>query len=603
MTSSETGNALGTLAAAASEGWIGPTAEKNIRRWLTDPRYERLAPQLIEHLSARRWDTLNDVFWTTVPFGTAGRRGRMYPIGCNAINEQTIGETAQALADYVLSLRRDANPRCAVAFDTRHRSLDFAHLCCEVMAAAGFQVYFLQNHRSTPELAYAVRHYHCLCGIMITASHNPPEDNAIKVFWSNGGQLQAPRDEDVLRCISNIAQIDRMPLSEARTRHRIVDACRELDELFQRAVLAHGFPGGRDLTILYSPLHGTGTTSVLTVLRRDGFERIEVFAPQAEPHGDFPNVPGHIANPENPAVFDDLIKHSQEIDADLALASDPDGDRIGCAARLTPDGAWRALSGNQIAVLLAAFILRKRQAAQTLSSEHYMVTTLVTTPMLASLAGYYGLRMFDNVLTGFKWMGGIIDEQGPERFVFAAEEAHGYLVGPYIRDKDAAGAAMLLAELAAQCRQEGKTLHQELDRLYEMVGYHAEAAFSRTFPGSAGVQGMQSAMHRLRERPPSELAGMKVVRIRDYLHDRAIRPRSRGSLVDDKECDLLFFDLEMPGNSVAVRPSGTEPKLKFYFFARRELDASGMHPQLRSEVAEQLLRMRDDILAAAGIQA
>ncbi len=259
------------------------------------------------------------------------------PIGSNAINRQTIGESAQGLANYVRSqTQTSAEPRCAVAYDTRHHSREFAELCCEVMAAAGFQVYSFGEHRSTPELAFAVRYLQCACGLMISASHNPPSDNAIKVFWSNGGQLRPPHDSGVMAQVAAVESIERMPLAEAQRLGRIVDARDEIDERYRQAVLACGFPGPRDLKVLYSPLHGVGATSVLPVLSADGFADVEVYAPHAEPHGDFPNVPGHIANPENPAVFDALIERAQQIGADLVLASDPDADRIGCAAPSRP---------------------------------------------------------------------------------------------------------------------------------------------------------------------------------------------------------------------------------------------------------------------------
>ncbi len=250
---------------------------------------------------------------------------------------------------------------------------------------------------------------------------------------------------------------------------------------------------------------------------------------------------------------------------------------------------------------MASFILSTRRAVGALHPDDYIVKTLVTTPMLERLAEYYGVRTCGNVLTGFKWIGGVVDDEGPERFLFAAEEAHGYLVGDYVRDKDAAGAAMLLAELAAQARHEGKTLHQQLDELYALAGYHAEVTISRTFPGAAGMASMQQAMNRLRTVPPASLGGLQVVRQRDYLNDTAIRPRSRGRIVDGKECDLLFFDLESPGNSVAVRPSGTEPKLKFYLFGFQSLGGAGMSERVRNEVADRLAAVQVDLLQSAGI--
>jgi phosphoglucomutase/phosphomannomutase len=601
MTPEEIQAALEALAVAASQGVVRPAADRNIRQWLCEARYREFAPLVAQHIAEGRWAVLNDVFWTTIPFGTAGRRGRMYPIGCNAINERTIGETAQGLANGLRLRVATSDRRCAVAYDTRHQSRELAELCGEIMAAADFLVYFFAGPHSTPELAFAVRDLGCACGIMISASHNPPQDNAIKIFGSHGGQVQPPEDVALMRGAAEVGVLERLPFADARRLGRVVDADAALGVRYCDAVVACGFAGPREVKILYSPLHGTGATNVLPVLRRDRFRQIEVFAPHAEPNGDFPNVPGHVANPEIPAVFTDLIERAQQIGADLVLASDPDADRIGCAAPLVPGGPWRVLTGNHIAVLLADFILDRRQAAGTLSRQHYVVKTLVTTPMLQRLAERYGVTTCGNVLTGFKWIGAVIDELGPERFVFAAEEAHGYLVGDYARDKDAAGAAMLLAELAAQARQQNMTLHQVLERLYERVGYHAELTASRAFPGAEGMAAMQAAMTRLRTAPPATLAGMHVARVRDYLLNRAIRPRCRGQTVDDKECDLLCFDLDRAGYSIAVRPSGTEPKLKCYGFGFLEAGVAGGIERARGEVAEKLARMQADLFAAAGL--
>ncbi|MGD9719859.1 MAG: phospho-sugar mutase [Pirellulales bacterium] len=594
--------ALAILDGALAQGLILPSAGENIRRWLLDQRYREQAPEVARHLAEGRWPILNDVFYTTIPFGTAGRRGRMYPIGSNAIHEHTIGESAQGLADYVRQLNcSKAALSCAIGYDTRHRSREFAELCAEVMAAAGFRVHFLDGPRSTPQLAFTVRHFGCQCGIMISASHNPPQDNAIKVFWSSGGQLRPPHDLGVIACVERVRAVLREPFEQALARGAIEYCQEQIDRPFRQAVLACAFAGPRALRILYSPLHGVGATSVLPVLEADGFRDVELFAPHATLDGDFPNVPGHIANPESPAVFDSLIERANQTGAHLVLASDPDADRIGCAAPGRPGEPWRVFSGNQIAVLLADFIFSRRAAAGSLSPDDYTITTLVTTGMLRAVAEHYGVRVFENVFTGFKWIGSLMDELGPEHFLFGAEEAHGYLVGNYGRDKDAAGAAMLLAELAADCQARGLSLWDHLLDLYRRVGYFAEAAVSRTFAGAAGMAAMQATMERLRRQPPASLAGMRVARVRDYLEDRNIRPKSLGQVIEGRECDLLFFDLESPGNAAAVRPSGTEPKLKCYLFARRPTGSDCAGESQRQEVAQQLARMRVDLWTAAGL--
>ena len=315
-----------------------PAPSKNIRTWLTEPRYAEYAPQVAEHLAAGKWKELDDVFWTIIPFGTGGRRGKMYPIGSNAINDRTIGESAQGLADYVKQRRAAASTlSCAIAYDTRHRSRHFAELCAEIMVATGFKVYFLDGYRSTPELSFAVRYKHCSCGIMVTASHNPPSDNAVKVYWSTGGQLLPPHDKGVIDRVMIVH--DDPPHAVRRGPGQRARSCicqEEVDAAYHRGrARRRRFPGPRDLKIIYSPLHGVGASAVLPALAADGFTDVEVFGPHAEPDGDFPNVPGHVSNPENPAVFDAIIARAKQIGADLILATDPDCDRIGLAAPLT----------------------------------------------------------------------------------------------------------------------------------------------------------------------------------------------------------------------------------------------------------------------------
>ncbi len=285
-----------------------------------------------------------------------------------------------------------------------------------------------------------------------------------------------------------------------------------MDGRYQEAVLGQSFAGPRDVRILYSPLHGVGCGSVLPVLRADGFSQVAVYERQAQPDGDFPNVPGHIANPENAAVFEELATAAAELGADLTLASDPDADRIGCSAPTWPDGPWRVLNGNQIGVLLADYLLRRRAERGELTPEHYLVTTLVSTGMLRRVADYHGVRTLGDVLTGFKWIGGLVDDLGPEHFVFAYEEAHGYMAGDYVCDKDAAVAAMLLAELAAALKAQQLTLHQQLERLHRLVGYHEERTIAHTLPGPTGWPKCRRSCTTAADASADTLAGVPVRR-------------------------------------------------------------------------------------------
>ena len=586
---------------AVADEKITPTAGDNIRLWLTESRYAEYAAQVAEHIESEKWQALDDAFWTIIPFGTGGRRGRMYPIGSNAINDRTIGESAQGLADYVKEECGDSNLSCAIAYDTRHRSVHFSRLCAEVMVAAGFKVYFLQGHRSTPELSFTVRQKRCSCGIMVTASHNPPSDNAVKAYWSTGGQLLPPHDKGTIDKVMSTDEIKRADFDEALASGQIELCQDEIDPLFYEAVLRQQTPGPRDLKVVYSPLHGVGTTAVCPVLEQAGFADVELYGPQAEPDGDFPNVPGHVSNPENPAVFDDIAAHAKSIGGDLALATDPDCDRIGCSAPLTTDAdaEWQTLTGNQIGALIADYILETRRGE--LTPKHFQVITLVTTQLTRRIGDSYGVRTFDNLLVGFKWIAGVMDDEGPELFLYGTEESHGYLSGTHVRDKDGAVAAMLLCELAAKLKADGQTLHQKLESLFWQHGVHAENTVSVQMPGSEGMDRMKEVMQQFRTSPPKEVAGSKVRQMRDYL-GQITRQADRTEQPLEGPCgDLVILDLELEGNYIAIRPSGTEPKIKLYMFTYTPAEQLANIETAKEQLAERLAAMEADLRAFAGV--
>jgi len=595
--------ALAELEKAATEGKLCEGAVTNIRIWLTEPRYAEYAPQVAEHLAAGRWKQLDSVFWTVIPFGTGGRRGRMYPVGSNAINDRTIGESAQGLADYVKEHAGAGPLSCAIAYDTRHRSREFAELCSEVMVAAGFAVWFLDGYRSTPELSFAVRHKGCSCGIMVTASHNPPSDNAVKVYGASGGQLIPPDDQGVIDRVMSVAEVKRVPFDEALAAGQIVYCQEEVDAAFLEAVTSQSRPGPRDLKIIYSPLHGVGTSAVCPALKAAGFEHVEVFGPHATPDGDFPNVPEHVSNPENPAVFDPIIQRAKQIGADLVLATDPDCDRVGCAAPVStaPGAPWGCLTGNQIGALLTDYLLEVGRVSGTLTPEHYVVKTLVTTELMRRIADAHGVQTVGDLLVGFKWIGAVIEERDPQEFVVGAEESYGFLVGAHARDKDAAVASMLLAELTARAKATGQTIHQKLDELFRRHGCHAEKTISVKMPGSEGMDRMEALMARFRSGPPANLGGMNVARSRDYLNNTTTPQGGSPEPLAGPNGDLVMLDLEADGNYVAVRPSGTEPKVKFYMFAFDPPEQITDLKATKSELAARLEAMEQDLRAFAGL--
>jgi phosphomannomutase len=596
---------LSQLADATAAGNLTPDAAANIRTWLSEPRYGQYAAEVAEHIRLSKWKELDDAFWTVIPFGTGGRRGRMYAFGSNAINDRTIGESAQGVADYVKSQHPDEKHlACAIAYDTRHRSRHFAELCAGIMAAAGFTVYFLDGYRSTPELSFTVRYKKCHCGIMVTASHNPPSDNAVKVYWSTGGQVLPPHDALIIKQVMECDTIACMPFEEAVAAGKVISCQDEVDEAFLVAVKSQALAGPRELKIIYSPLHGVGASAVMPALVADGFSDVEVFGPHAAPDGDFPNVPGHVANPENPAIFDRMIDHAKEVRADLIIATDPDCDRLGCAAPLTKDatGAWATFSGNQIAVLLTEYVLAGWKTAGLLTPDHYVVKTLVTTEMIRRIGEAYNVKTYGDLQVGFKWIGMTIDEFGPERFVLGCEESHGYLVGAHARDKDAAVAAMLLAELAAQVKAAGQTLHQKLDALFWQYGYHAEGQLSLTMPGSQGMKDMHTIMARFRAAPPSTLAGLAVTRVRDYLSLTETKSGHAPQPFAGPAGDMVILDLDVQGNYVAVRPSGTEPKIKFYMFTCEPPELIAQLDDTKQLMAARLAQMQQELAEFAKVK-
>lgn len=593
---------------AVADEKLTAAAAENMKAWLTEPRYAEYAPLVTEAVEAGEWQTLDDVYWTIIPFGTGGRRGRMHPFGSNAINDRTIGESAQGLATYVketLGAASDGNSAelsCAICRDTRHNGERFAKLCAEVMVAAGFKVYFLRGFRSTPELSFAVRYKNTSCGIMVTASHNPPSDNAVKVYWSTGGQILPPHDAGIIERVMNCDQIERADFNTAVADGKIVFCEEEVDKAFLDAVLTQATPGPRDLKVLYSPLHGVGGTAVCPVLERDGFEDVEVFGPHAEPDGDFPNVPGHVSNPERPVVFDAMIEHAKANGHDLCVASDPDCDRIGLAAPLEPGGdEWRTLSGNQIGALLADYVLEARKGS--LTPEHFNIITLVTTQLTRRIGDSYGIRTVTDLLVGFKWIAGAIDENGPERFVFGTEESHGYMAGSYVRDKDGALAAMLACELAAKLKAEGKTLHQKLDDLFWQHGVHAERTLNVQMPGSDGMERMKEVMQKFRTQPPSELNGCGVAQMRDYKNNvtQPVAEPGETTPLDGPTGDLVILDLTECGNYVAARPSGTEPKIKFYLFAHEPAENLHDLEDAKADLEKELDAIEADLRKFAGV--
>ncbi len=609
---------LDSIAAARVSGRITEHSAVTMRDWLTQPRYAEFAGELASRIDQGLWKELDDVYWTVIPFGTGGRRGMMYPVGSNAINDRTIGESAQGLADYVrTALPAGETPTCAIAYDTRHRSEHFAKLCTEVLLASGFKVFFLRGVRSTPELSFAVRATKSTCGIMVTASHNPPTDNAVKVYWEGGVQVLPPHDRGIIDCVMKADTIRRESFESGVASGRVRFVEEEIDPAFVQAVLRQSAAGPRDISILYTPLHGVGATAVVPVLAGAGFERLRLYGPHEKPDGDFPNVPGHVANPENPAVLGGPIEEAEARGDDLVLASDPDCDRLGAAAPLTrrPGAGWSTFTGNQLCGLLCEQAIAGRRARGESTPGDYVVTTIVTSGLVRRVAEAHGLKVDDTQLVGFKWICSAIDRHGPAGFVFGTEESHGYLAGTHVRDKDAAVAALLMAEQTAALKAEGRTPHEKLDELFKRHGCHQERQINVMLPGATGMERMKEIMAALRATPPDSFGGLDVVRTRDQASLRTWTPGSTPAAYGGVKSDVVLFDLAGPGagvllpdggfpplgNALAARPSGTEPKIKFYLFAYAPPGSLADLPATKRMLGERLDAMERDVRSLIGV--
>lgn len=498
---------------------------------------------------------LEDAFYKNLEFGTGGLRGIM-GIGTNRMNKYTVGMATQGLANYVRKSFPDQALRVAISYDSRNNSADFACITAGVFAENGFDVFLFDNLRPVPELSFSIRHLQCQVGVMITASHNPKEYNGYKAYWQDGAQLTAPHDKNVIEEVLKITdpsmvRFGTCPHSRIHTIGEDVDRV-YLDSILSLTLSPESVARHRDLKIVYTPLHGSGVRMVPRALRQIGFEKIYSVPEQEISDGNFPTVAS--PNPEESSALTMAIEVAEREGADLVMATDPDADRVGIAVR-DAEGTIRLLNGNQTASLLTYYLLTRWNELGKLNENTYMVKTIVTTELMRAMADRFGIQMYD-VLTGFKYIAEVIrNNEGKRTFIGGGEESYGFNVGEFVRDKDAVIACVMVAECAAWAADQGLTLYGLLQRIYEEYGLYKESLISLTKKGKDGLEQIAQMMVDLRNNPPTELAGSKVVKVLDYN-----QPEVTGL---PKSNVLRFFAED--GSVVSVRPSGTEPKIKFYF--------------------------------------
>lgn len=545
---------------------LSKAASANLAIWLKEPKFANFVSEIETLIDEQNWSELEDAFFKTLEFGTGGRRGKV-GAGPNRINQITVGESTQGLCAYLQEFNPQAQKEgIVIAYDTRLSSQNLAEFAASVAAANGFRVLLFDGFRATPELSFAVRHSQAAAGIVISASHNPPQDNGFKAYWSNGGQLIAPHDKGVLQAATEVTDIKTADFATEVESGRIKLIGAEIDQAYVNQIVSQSLADDRGLKIIYSPLHGAGQRNVLPVLRQAGFEVIEV-AEQMTPDGNFPTVANHKPNPEEPGANLLAEEALQNSDADIALTTDPDADRLAVLVK-NHDQTITQLNGNQSAVLIADYILRQMQAQNQLSDKHFLAKTIVTTDLLSDLAKHYKINCFGDMLVGFKFIGATIDQKMDQggKFIMAGEESYGVLVGDYARDKDAASGALPIAEAAAELKRQGQTLVDRLHQIYQEFGIYVEDLASVEFPGADGFATMQRVMSNLREQPPAEVAGEKISAVRDYQtlvrHDLTTQTEAKFDCFSTG--NVLVFELGDYRRRLTIRPSGTEPKLKLY---------------------------------------
>lgn len=542
-----------------AQQWLGPEFNEETRREVRE-MLEKDEKKLI------------DAFYQDLEFGTGGLRGIM-GAGTNRMNIYTLGMATQGLSNYIIKECGDSGIKVAIAHDCRNNSRYFAETAADIFSANGFEVYLFESLRPTPELSFAIRQYKCQSGVVITASHNPPEYNGYKAYWNDGGQVVAPHDEAIIEEVRKITSVSQIKFNGKKEKIKIIG--KETDQLFLNEVLKMSINPDiirkqNNIGIVYTPIHGTGGTVVPQALKMFGFKNIQNVPEQDIVDGNFPTVKS--PNPEEPAALSLAIKKAYETGAELVMATDPDADRLGIAVR-NKKGEFVLLNGNQTGVLLTHYILSQFKEKKKYKGNEYIIKTIVTTDLLDRIAEEFNVKCY-NVLTGFKFFAELIRNlEGKEKYIGGGEESYGFLPGDYVRDKDAVASCALAAEVAAYAKNSGKSLYDRLIDIYIEFGLYKEKLINIVRKGKEGADEIKAMMTMYRNNPPKIINNSKVVKINDYGTLISIDCLTgKKNVIDLIKSDVLQFFLE-DGSKISVRPSGTEPKIKFYFSVNTKLES------------------------------
>lgn len=535
-------------------------------------------------------EALEDAFYKDLAFGTGGMRGVM-GVGTNRVNKYTFGRTTQGLSNYLKEQFPTATPRVVIGYDCRHNSKELAQIVANIFSANGIDVFLFFDLRATPEVSFAVRHLACHCGVVLTASHNPPEYNGYKVYWQDGGQIVPPQDAGIIAAINN-TQYQDINFDAQPNRINTIDTA--VDEAFQKASVEVGRIGNgnrNELKIVFTSLHGTSITAIPQVLKAAGYDKVTIIEEQATPNGDFPTVKS--PNPEEPEALQMAMQKANEIGADIVIGTDPDADRLGIAVR-NETNELELLNGNQTMIAMTDFILSKGNF--TYADNAFVGSTVVSTPMMLPLAKHYGIECKLG-LTGFKWIAQMIEHYPNQKCLGGGEESFGFMVGDFVRDKDAVTAALLACELAAEAKSNGSSFFNTLLNTYEKLGLYQEKLVSLVKKGKSGAAEIERLMEQFRSNPPKTLDGSVITHLEDYAtatrHN--LQSQEKETIPLPKANVLIFISED--GTRVGARPSGTEPKIKFYVSVNTKLDSAENYRSIK-EVLDQKI---NHILAELGI--